>query len=156
VPLLTGLLAIVFGAVGIGVTRNPAMRGRGLAVAGLILGIVNLAAWGGGGFSWWQVTIPERELARHFVNDVSRGNSAAIFAESTPDVTAAKLQAIDWFAKGTVQSVNITGTNIQTVNGFVTGSVNCDIHLSDGKTESASFDLIKTMGSWKVHRFQIQ
>lgn len=40
------VLAIIFGAIGIGQTsKNPYLKGKGLAVAGLILGIVNIVLW---------------------------------------------------------------------------------------------------------------
>ncbi|MBM4020243.1 MAG: DUF4190 domain-containing protein [Planctomycetes bacterium] len=41
-----GILAIIFGAVGMRDTRrDPNVKGRGLAVAGLILGIIDIVLW---------------------------------------------------------------------------------------------------------------
>jgi len=40
VPFLTGLLAVIFGVVGMRRTRDRRVGGRGLAIAGLCLGIV--------------------------------------------------------------------------------------------------------------------
>lgn len=40
VPVLGNLLAIIFGIVGITKTGTPQVRGRGMAIAGLILGVV--------------------------------------------------------------------------------------------------------------------
>jgi hypothetical protein len=42
IPYVTGLVAVITGIVGIASTRNPAVRGRVLAIIGLLLGIVNL------------------------------------------------------------------------------------------------------------------
>ena len=40
------VLAIIFGAVGIGQTgKDPYLKGKGMAVTGLILGIVSIAFW---------------------------------------------------------------------------------------------------------------
>lgn len=45
IPFLTGLLGVIFGAVGLKNAREPGRGGRGLALAGLILGLVNLIGW---------------------------------------------------------------------------------------------------------------
>jgi prepilin-type processing-associated H-X9-DG protein len=39
---LTALLAIIFGIIGLAKTNNPAVRGRGFAITGLVLGCVGL------------------------------------------------------------------------------------------------------------------
>src|SRR6266550_1464930 len=46
VPLITGLIAIVCGFIGIRTTRDPRYSGRGMAVAGLILGLLSVVIWG--------------------------------------------------------------------------------------------------------------
>jgi prepilin-type processing-associated H-X9-DG protein len=46
IPLLPGLLGVIFGIIGINQTRNGRAGGRGLAVAGLICGAVSLFFWG--------------------------------------------------------------------------------------------------------------
>jgi len=42
VPLVPGLLATIFGIIGITRTSSPAVKGRGFAIAGLVLGVLNL------------------------------------------------------------------------------------------------------------------
>src|SRR3954469_372071 len=53
IPVITSLLAIVFAAVGFRATRpgggSSGRRGRGFAIAGLILGIIGLVIWSGTG-----------------------------------------------------------------------------------------------------------
>ncbi len=71
IPGLSGLLAIIFGITGISATKNPAVRGRGMAVAGLILGFVNFGLWGLGGIGWWQVTGPLRTASDQLVMDLA-------------------------------------------------------------------------------------
>ncbi len=40
------ILAIIFGAVAMGQTaKNPELKGRGMAIAGLVLGIIVVAGW---------------------------------------------------------------------------------------------------------------
>lgn len=41
-PILFGLLAIIFSAIGLGKTKGGAKRGKGFAIAGLILGIIEV------------------------------------------------------------------------------------------------------------------
>ena len=44
-----GILAIIFGAIGISQTnKDPSLKGRGMAVAGLVLGIIGIV----GGIIW--------------------------------------------------------------------------------------------------------
>ena len=56
---LLAVLAIIFGAVAIGqITKNPELKGRGMAIAGLVLGIIVVAGWIlimliFGSFFWW-------------------------------------------------------------------------------------------------------
>jgi uncharacterized membrane protein YvbJ len=53
------VLAIIFGAIGISQTsNNPALKGKGMAVAGLVLGIIVVFLWIIlifliGSFFWW-------------------------------------------------------------------------------------------------------
>jgi len=40
------ILAIIFGAVALGkINNDPSLKGKGMAVAGLVLGIVEIASW---------------------------------------------------------------------------------------------------------------
>ncbi len=45
IPLLPGIAAIVTGALGMRKTNDPAVTGRGMAIAGLVLGILNILGW---------------------------------------------------------------------------------------------------------------
>jgi prepilin-type processing-associated H-X9-DG protein len=46
IPLIPGLLGIIFGIIGINQTRDNRASGRGLAIAGLICGGLSLLLWG--------------------------------------------------------------------------------------------------------------
>jgi hypothetical protein len=40
------ILAIIFGAIGINQTnKDPNLKGKGMAVAGMVLGIIGIAGW---------------------------------------------------------------------------------------------------------------
>lgn len=126
IPFVTGLLAIVLGIVGMRTTKDPKYTGRGMAVAGLILGIISLLLWGivGGtaGFGGWmayQYTKPAREAARAFAADLAAGNIDAAQARCTSQVTREQLQAASDKMKawGTFQDTTMPVGSRQTVNG---------------------------------------
>src|SRR5688572_29756328 len=73
VPFLTGLAAIVLGILGIKKAKDPQVGGKGLAIAGLILGILSLGGWtlfGGGIWALIKGTEAQREVARQFITDL--------------------------------------------------------------------------------------
>jgi hypothetical protein len=43
--VVMGILAIIFGAIGIGKANALGGKGKGMAIAGLILGVVDILAW---------------------------------------------------------------------------------------------------------------
>lgn len=95
IPFITGLGAIVCGIVGIKSTSKPGMRGKGLAITGLILGIVNLVGWTGlGAMGVWGYgkTKPDRMMGTSFVQDLSASNIPAAQALCVPGTSADSLQ----------------------------------------------------------------
>jgi hypothetical protein len=122
IPFLTGLLAIILGLVGISGTKNPAVRGRGMAIAGLILGILSLIGWGSaaGKFAtYMQSTGAERTFAKTYLNDLLAGNISNNVANSTDQITSDQLQQLQQqtTAWGALQSVFIIPVP-QQKNGF--------------------------------------
>lgn len=51
VPIVTGACAIVFGATSIIKAKDPQVGGKSLAIAGFVLGLVNLFVWAP--LIWW-------------------------------------------------------------------------------------------------------
>lgn len=91
IPFITGLGGIIFGAIGIKKTKDPRVGGKGLAIAGLVLGIFNILLWAlAGGAIWAGVyamisgTATQREIARTFIKDLSEGNVDAAAAACDP------------------------------------------------------------------------
>jgi hypothetical protein len=160
VPLLTGVAAILLGIIGLRKTRDPAVGGQGLAVAGLILGMVSLLGWGifGGFLGYGYVeSKPAGAVAQQFLQDVSAGNVNAAAANSA-GFSPAQLQANSQQMKqfGSLQGVNLNsfsifrGTNGQTMmhlGGTAT-------YVSGQKT--CTFDLVKQGATYKVARYWVQ
>jgi hypothetical protein len=96
IPAITGLGAILFGIIGLGSTRKPGVRGKGLAITGLILGLLNLVGWGVfGGIMGvaWKATGPDRATAVSFVQDLCTGNVVAAQGLCDPTVSPNLVQA---------------------------------------------------------------
>src|SRR5205814_3588193 len=48
-----GLLAILFGALGIGKAKDPRYGGKGLAIVGIVLGLLSIVVYAGVGYSFY-------------------------------------------------------------------------------------------------------
>jgi hypothetical protein len=159
VPALSGLLAIIFGIVGMSATRNPMVRGRGMAIAGLILGILNFLMWAGGTEVWWKNTAPERAAATQFINDLAAGNATAAAAECTDKVTADQLKtAMDWFTQqGPVQKIVAIGFANQNANNPMNpaGAAGA-ITFTSGQKHKFSIQFTNDQGTLKVDGFTFQ
>ena len=89
IPVITGLGAIIFGFAGSHKARDPRFGGRGMAVTGIILGVLNLIGWGlfgGLGYAYYQRELkPAKQMAHDFIDAMSQGkvNTAAGYSHST-------------------------------------------------------------------------
>jgi Domain of unknown function (DUF4190) len=90
--IITGLVAIVTGIIGLRATRDPNVKGRGLAIAGLILGILGviggsgcLVSTAGVGVWVYRQAAPTVEASLGFTQAVGKGDvdSAMKFVDTT-------------------------------------------------------------------------
>jgi hypothetical protein len=126
IPGITGLVAVITGFVGIAETGKPGVRGRGMAVAGLILGFVSLCGWGlagAAGYAMIHGAKPQRDFARVYISDLAAGKVDRCVANSTSSVTPDILDAAAkrMQAWGTLQNTIIMGLSINSTNGAVSG-----------------------------------
>jgi hypothetical protein len=158
IPFVTGILAVVFGIIGIRKARQPAVAGKGMASAGLALGIVSILAWTGiGGVTGYayQESKPAGIVAKQFLTDVSTGDISAALANSS-GFTAAQLQTESQGMSplGALQSVSITSFNISILNRVtaieLTGSA-----VFEGASGACEFHLIKIGGGYKVTEWKV-
>lgn len=70
VPFLPGIAAIVTGAIGMRKARDPAVTGKGMAIAGLTLGVLNILGWGAYVGLIAAIMVPSMGMARQTANQV--------------------------------------------------------------------------------------
>lgn len=159
VPFITGLLAVFFGIIGLRKTRDPYVGGKGLAIAGLILGILSLLGWAGTsalfGYGYLQ-SKPAGVVAKQFVQDVSSGNINAAAANSA-GISAAQLQADNQqlAAYGALQSVSFFSFNVTSINGQTVMHLGGIATFANG-SKACNVDLVKTGDTYKVTAFKVQ
>lgn len=114
VPAVGGLLAILFGALG--VRRSAVVRaGRGMSVAGLSLGVLSAGAWVltvAAAVVAVRGTAINRDIARRFVADLAAGDRVAAAAAVDPaQIDSAELDALAATInkRGSVQDVSAAG-----------------------------------------------
>lgn len=123
IPVITSLLAIILGFVGISATGKPGVSGRGLAIGGLILGIVGLLGWGIGGYGMYWGVGKLQQLAgdgvKQFLQPIIEGDLSKAMTETSmnqAEVAALREKIAEW---GTLSNVkmSLNGMNAQNVNG---------------------------------------
>lgn len=99
-PMIHSVLAVGFGFAGIRRTRNPYIGGRGMAISGLILGVVGTGFWlvaFSGFYVLMQSVIAEQtraaSVADGFFKDLSEGKIDAALARRVPGSDRAQLVA---------------------------------------------------------------
>ena len=129
VPVIGGLVAVILGIVGIASTGTPNVKGRGMAISGLILGLLTLLGWGvmGGVVGvMFAKAAPDRAAARTFLTHVAAGDAAAAHADCVPNSVAD--QHVDQLIgqvqpMGALKDTTFFGMEIQAGNGQATAIV---------------------------------
>jgi hypothetical protein len=159
IPFLSGLLAILFGIMGIRKTRDSLIGGKGLAIAGLILGIISVVGWTGAGAMLgygYSESKPAGIVAKQFLQNVSAGNINGAMANSS-GFTPAQLQTQSgqMAAYGALQSVSLSSFNMSAVNWQTTMSLGGTTTFANG-VKSCTFNLVKVNGTYKVTAYWVQ
>jgi predicted Zn finger-like uncharacterized protein/prepilin-type processing-associated H-X9-DG protein len=69
-PLVPGIAAIITGTLGMRRARDPAVTGKGMAIAGLTLGILNVVLWCAYFGLIFAIMVPSMGMARQTANQV--------------------------------------------------------------------------------------
>ena len=165
VPFLTSFLAIVFGLVGWRKTRDPQVGGKGMAIAGLLLGLVGLLAWSGifaaggyGLYALYKYGEPARNASRQFAIDLSAGNIDAAKAQTTGRIKREDLvNAADSLkGLGTVQDTTLIPSVYRNLNGVTTIDVGGAANFANKKSIPYVVHLVKEGDTFKVDGFVFQ
>lgn len=161
IPILTGLLAVIFGIIGLKKTRDPQVGGKALAIVGLVLGLLSIASWGvfgGAMYMGYAASQPARAVANQFAIDLTTGNLPAAMA-ATNGMTEDSVSSVADNIKswGPVQSTLFTGYSVRA--DAATGTV-CDLGglatFQTGGPKAYIVSLVKVNGTWKVKSFNFQ
>jgi hypothetical protein len=159
IPVITGVGGIILGVVGIRTARDPRAGGRGLAITGIVLGVLNLVLWGlFGGVIWALVagTAEQRGIAKQFVQDLSDGNIAAAAAVCDPTLPKASLEQASAAMKkwGPLKDVRTVGVNARTATGSGTQVMVAGGAVFGTSTQrSFTIEFAKQNGAWKIVKF---
>lgn len=152
IPVITGLVAIITGIVGIVETGKPAVKGRGMAIAGLILGIFSLGGYalvGSGVFALWEAASPQRTLIKTYVADLDAGRIDTCLQNSTGNLDHDKLDA----ASKRLQSWGTLQNTMVFAFGKLPGPVNGICRFSAGQHNFLVFLVKDSTGQFRVDQF---
>lgn len=116
IPVVTSIAAVICGIVGIKKTSNPLVGGRGLAITGLILGLLGIAGWAlfGGTvyFGWQEAKKQLAQQAQPFINAVIDGDiqkAATYTSLSVEEIASLRDQMKGW---GNVTEMQMSGFDL--------------------------------------------
>src|SRR5262245_33538316 len=162
IPIITGLLAIIFGIVGIKATGNPQKSGRAMAIIGLVLGVLSIGGWslfGGGLWMMYVQSRPAKAVAETFINDMTAGNVSAAMTKCDPSFPRAQLdsaatQMQQW---GSLQSLMLIGFSVNSDASGTQWELAGDATFAKGGAKPAKFKFRKGPdGSYKITSFEFQ
>lgn len=156
VPFLGGLLALLFGFIGIAKARKV-RSGMGLSVVGLILGLLSLGVYvlfGGAIWALIQGTQVNRDVAKQFINDVHAGNIQTAQGATDGSITAGELQSVSQALQrnGTIKKITTFSFKVDTAPGQGQAVIGGQIDFNSGQ---AGFSMVQTKSGdqWKVSQF---
>jgi hypothetical protein len=159
IPFITGLLAVIFGIIGIRRARDPQAGGNGFAIAGLILGILSVAIWCfvGGSFALlWVRSGPQRVLAREFIEDLSKPDIPAARALSASTLGLDRIES--WSDRlshqGKLQDVSIPSFFFHNVNGTEQWTLLGRATYATGEV-TFTMTTVRQGNEWRVYRLVI-
>jgi hypothetical protein len=158
VLFLGGLVGLILGILGLQKSRDPNVGGRGMAVTGIILGLLSFLTSfiivGGiyyGVHAAIKASEPPRLAARQFVQDLSSGDPATASKEATGSLTAAELNTLGdkLHTLGAFKDMTSSQININDNNGVTTCTLHGTAEFAKGN-QTYDITLTRVGGVWKV------
>lgn len=152
------LLAIVFGLVGIRASRRV-HTGKGMAIAGLVLGILFTLGWAGctaGGTVLWVSGKPVRSVSNRFLLNAAAGQTDAALADCTSSITADQIKAFANAAAshGAVKDATTINFFGHTTSSGTTFDAVGVVTFADNQNISAQLRFTSIADTYKVTMFQ--
>lgn len=157
-PFVPGLLATILGIIGIKKTSDPMVTGRGMAIAGLVLGLLSLGVWTGGSAVFYPIVkeaIPAFMTATNFTKDLSEtkvDDAMALSVEGT-DKASLVTQSEQMKPWGAFNSLSITSAEVQNNNGVATVMIGGPAMFASA-TKTYTMTLKKVGNDYKVEKFE--
>jgi len=158
-PMLPGLLAMIFGYFGIKRSRDETVGGRGSAIAGIVLGLLSIVLWLAilvPMTTTWLRSRPQEALARQFIADLSHRDieSASKLAAVTFGWDHMQELSDRLNTYGEFKSVNFRGYVYSVVNNIEQWTLTGDAYYAK---DYAPFTLItvRQEGQWRVYRLHL-
>ena len=161
IPLLTSIAALVCAILGIRATRASAgRRGRGLAIAGLTLGIVGTVGWGAVGcLSLFIITgsAAPRAVLHDFAHHLASGNIPAAAAECDASILPSQLATLRTKIVPFGSYIDLTCTNVYL--GVESTGRDCKVagvmSFSSGSHRFNAVLIQDVAGKWKIQGFHV-
>jgi TM2 domain-containing membrane protein YozV len=160
-PGLGGLLAVLFGFLGIkrsGVTHT----GKGMSIAGLLLGLLSVGLWLLFGSAIWamiQGTEANRVIARQFLNDLAAGNltnAAAAVDSSVIDQDDLKKLSDIVKANGAITDITTVSMKAQTDPATTEVFLGGGITFQNGQAKAYEMRQVKKGDKWVIMYVKIE
>jgi hypothetical protein len=172
VPAITSLGAIVFGAIGIKTAKKINGNGKGMAIAGLILGMIGLLAWGYAGYRVYVIgrdvvdtvqtawndkaAFLSNSLAKNFITGLSSKNNNAlkevVSSDSKTDLNQLRNQIGNL---GTFQNVSGIQWSIAQKNGMTSVTISGAANFANG-SKNFTATVVKEGNTFKISNFVIE
>lgn len=159
IPFATGLLAVVFGVVGLRKANDPRRTGRGMAMAGIILGVISLVGWIVISFAVWrgyQQVRPGLALIDTYLGALAAGDVAAAQANATDNVPPERLAQLSQQVQPLGPYRGFTPTDARPVE--VNGTTGWDFtgRARFGQTDTTvRLTLVRVDAAWRIHQTAI-
>ena len=160
VPFFAGLAAVALAIIGIRQINesNQIMRGRRLAIAGAILGLLNILGWSAYFKFVSEISGPGRTVAHRFIEDLNSANPAGAERECLANIRPDRLGAASDQIKswGGVKSVAVLYVTSENANGITIGSVRGTLRTTTGEHAFQLQTACEDGPDWKIKDFSLQ
>jgi hypothetical protein len=151
-----GLLAILFGALGMGKAKDPRVGGKGLAIVGIVLGLIGIIAWAGIGYGvYWGVGKFKAmaEPGVKFFEALNKGNLTEAKTYTTGNISDAELAQLRETIKGLGELKDPKPTQFDMKDNVL--NVAGTAVFSNG-TKKYQFKMVKVGDTYKVDKFTLE